>query len=329
MGKPDPRTTLRDETDYAHPTKGSEDDVTTRSEVPPLAEQLGRDQDRAQRPCLLVLSGLDMGNASTIGDPGLVIGRDDDCSLVLRDDGISRRHMEVKLYGADRVIVRDLESTNGSFVRGQRIEVAELRDGEKFLLGRRTLLKFALQDDLDLAYQREMYNSSIRDGLTGIFNRRYFNQKLGSDISFALRHKIPLSLLMFDLDHFKRVNDSYGHRTGDAVLIACANEVAETIRTEDVLARYGGEEFAIIAPATDHAGASSLAQRIRRTVAKLTVSAVDESGAEVRVTISVGATTLEPGAQTDAASMIQATDENLYEAKRAGRNQVVATPIAS
>jgi diguanylate cyclase (GGDEF)-like protein len=327
MGKPDPRTTLRDEIDREILLKGDGEDVTTESEVPPIAEKLGQLQTQERRLCLLVLSGLDMGNATSVGEQGVVIGRDDKCDLTLRDDGISRRHLEVRPYGADRVIVRDLESTNGSFVRGQRVEVAELRNGEKLLLGRRTLLKFSLLDEIDLAYQREMYDSSTRDGLTGVFNRRYFNQKLRADISFARRHRIPLSLLMFDFDHFKRINDTHGHRTGDVVLSSCAEAMARAIRTEDVLARYGGEEFAIIAPATGRKGARALADRIRETVAATAVHAVDGSGAEVGITVSAGVATLKPGSKADVTAMIEAADENLYEAKKTGRDRVVATPV--
>ena len=327
MRKPDPRVTLRDEIDRTLPNKGGSDDVTTESEVPPIAQQLGQLQVQERRLCLLVLGGLDMGNAVAVNEQGLVIGRDDVCDLVLRDDGISRRHMEIKPYGVDRVIARDLESTNGSFVRGQRIEIAELRNGEKLLLGRRTLLKFSLLDEIDLAYQREMYESSTRDGLTGVFNRRYFNQKLRADISFARRHRIPLSLLMFDFDHFKRVNDTHGHRTGDAVLTACATAMAKAIRTEDALARYGGEEFAIIAPATGRKGARALADRIRETVASQAVHAVDGSGAEVGITVSAGVATLEPGTKADVTSMIETADENLYAAKEAGRDRTVASSV--
>jgi len=329
MRKPDARTTLHDDLDQRSLLDGIGDDATATSDAPPAAERLAEALAHAQQPCLLVLSGLDMGNAVTVGERGVVIGRDEQCDLVLRDDGISRHHIEIRPYGTDRVIARDLESTNGSFVRGMRIEVAELRNGEKLLLGRRTLLKFALLDDIDLVYQREMYNSSTRDGLTGAFNRRYFGQKLRADVSFARRHRIPLSLLMLDLDHFKRVNDSHGHRTGDAVLVSCAQAIADAIRTEDVFARYGGEEFAIIAPATDCAGAAALAERIRRTVAGVSLPALDGSGAALAITLSAGVATLDPGVDADEQTLVATADENLYTAKKAGRNRVAATRIGA
>jgi diguanylate cyclase (GGDEF)-like protein len=295
--------------------------------VPPIAEELARIHERTRRPTLIVLSGLDMGNALPVTEAGVQIGRADSCGLILRDDGISRTHVDVKPYGDDGLIARDLGSTNGTFVRGQRVEVAELRNGEKILLGRRTLLKFVLQDEIDLKYQQEMYESSIRDGLTGMFNRRYFNQKMLTDISFARRHKIPLSLIMFDIDHFKRVNDTYGHRTGDQVLTAFAATVAGSIRTEDVLARFGGEEFVIIAQATGSEGALVLAERIRQTVGEQVVQAVDGSDEEVRITVSAGVVTLNPGADQDPAGVISVADANLYAAKHGGRDRVIATEI--
>lgn len=328
MAKLDPRTTLRDDIDRLGASRGASGEAATRHGVPPLAEQLGRVVESRPRPCLLVLGGLDMGQTIEIGEDGVVLGRDETCDLILRDDGISRRHLEVKPHGADRAIARDLASTNGTFVRGQRVEVAELQSGEKLLVGRRTLLRFALQDDLDLQYQREMYSSSIRDGLTGLFNRRYFGQKLRADISFSRRHRVPLSLLMFDIDHFKRVNDTHGHRTGDAVLTAFAATVADSIRTEDVLARYGGEEFAIIAPATGLDGARALAERIRETVALKTVESADGSGAGVGITVSAGVATLRPGQAIEADAMVDAADQNLYAAKKGGRNRIVASEIA-
>ena len=152
-------------------------------------------------------------------------------------------------------------------------------------------------------------------------------QKLIADLSFARRHRMPFTLLIFDVDHFKRVNDTYGHQAGDEVLVAIARVVEEAIRTEDVLGRYGGEEFAVIAQGTPADGAFVLGERIRMRVADEPALAVDAKGGPIRATVSVGVATLLPGAIADAPRMIAAADENLYAAKEAGRNRTVFSEV--
>jgi diguanylate cyclase (GGDEF)-like protein len=224
-------------------------------------------------------------------------------------------------------LVQDLDSTNGTFVHGEKVREALLKDGDKMLLGRRTVLKFVFQDELEQSYQRQMYESSTRDGLTGVYNRKYFAQKLAADLSFARRHLIPFTLLMVDIDFFKHVNDTYGHRTGDDVLIAIAGTIKTTIRTEDTLARYGGEEFAVLAPGTDAKGGHSLAERIRTNIASQAVTAPNGMQEPVQVTASIGVATLQPGVVFEAEHLISIADQNLYEAKRGGRNKTVASLI--
>ena len=160
-------------------------------------------------------------------------------------------------------------------IRGTR----PLNDGDKIQLGRTTILRFTYHDRLDESFQKQMFDSALRDGLTGAYNKRYFLDRLESELKFALRHRTPLSLLMLDLDHFKRVNDTHGHPVGDRVLKAFADTIHRSIRNEDVFARYGGEEFAIISRATPLARASVLGERLRRATSAL---AVDGGGAASR-----------------------------------------------
>ena len=294
-----------------------------------LAEQMrtASDQER-RRASFVVLGGLDVGAIIEIAEGTMVIGRDVECGLVLRDDGISRRHVEVERVATDTLRVRDLGSTNGTFVDGRRITEAVIRDGGKLLLGRRTVLKFALQDELEQDYQRKLYESSTRDGLTEVFNRKYFDDKLVADLSFAARHRIPLALLMLDIDHFKRVNDTHGHRTGDQILICVTRTIEDTIRTEDMLARYGGEEFVVIAQGTAAPGAIALAERIRARLFGEDIPVLSEQGGTMRVTVSIGVVTVPPGVVADAASVVSAADKNLYAAKESGRNRVVAGALS-
>jgi diguanylate cyclase (GGDEF)-like protein len=130
-----------------------------------------------------------------------------------------------------------------------------------------------------------------------------------------------------DIDFFKKVNDTYGHRTGDYVLIAVAEMIKKTIRTEDALARYGGEEFAILAPGTDVKGGHSLGERIRAEVAGHAVPAQNGVEQPVQVTVSIGVATLQPGVPFEADDLISVADKNLYQAKEGGRNQTVTSVI--
>lgn len=292
-----------------------------------IAEQMRRANSSGKKACFIILGGLDVGSIVPIEGKQVLIGRDPKCHLVLKDDGISRHHVEVTCTNSDYIIIRDLGSTNGTFVDGKRIMETTLRDGEKVLLGRRTVLKFVMQDELEQSYQLQMYESSTRDGLTGAFNRKYFVQKIVADLSFARRHHIPFTLLLLDLDYFKKINDTYGHRTGDQVLVTTTEIVAATIRTEDLLARYGGEEFAVIAQGTNAEGGTTLAERIRERIAETEIPLADESGKFIKVTTSIGVTTVLPGVAAQPEAVVSAADKNLYRAKEAGRNRVVASQI--
>jgi len=279
-----------------------------------------------RRACFVILGGLEVGSVYFIDKRTTLIGRDPASDLLIKDDGISRIHAEVRRLDGDRLYIKDLDSTNGVFVGGERIQEAILNEGDKVLLGRRTVLKFALYDELEQHFQQQLYESSTRDGLTGVFNRKYFDQKILSDVSFAKRHKIPFTLLMLDVDYFKKVNDTYGHRTGDQVLISVTDAIQQTIRTEDVLARYGGEEFAVLAQGTGLEGGMALGERIRKQIESTVICALNDAS-EFRVTASIGVATLLPGVQAAPEALVSLADKKLYEAKESGRNRVFATAL--
>jgi len=152
------------------------------------------------------------------------------------------------------------------------------------------------------------------DGLTGLWNRSYFDQRLTAELSLARRSNKPLSCIMCDIDHFKQVNDRYGHPGGDQVLRDVAHLLVEGCRVEDVICRYGGEEFAIIGPNTPSNGAAGLAERLRAGIAQ---SEFHHQGTAIRVTCSFGIADVESGQQ-----IVQCADEALYRAKHCGRNRV-------
>ena len=294
-----------------------------------MVEKMRRLEGEGRRqPCFVILGGLDVGGVADIPKGGMSIGRDPGCDLVLKDDGISRVHARVRLRDPESIVIEDRNSTNGTFVAGERVESAVLREGDKVLLGRRTILKFALQDELEESLQRSLFESMARDGLTGAFNRKHFDRKIASDLSFALRHRLPLTLLMLDVDHFKSVNDTYGHPTGDHVLVTLTRAIQEMIRNEDTLARYGGEEFGVIAQGTPPAGGSALAERIRDRIEREPLTSLDESPTPFTVTVSIGAATLPAGGSGTPEALVSAADRNLYRAKEAGRNRVVSSELA-
>lgn len=293
---------------------------TLQLEVPTLMERLR--QSAGRRAALVVVAGMDMGSTILLDRPVTVLGRDPDCHGVIRDDGISRRHAEVRLREDGGFEIVDLGSTNGVFLAGDRIERRSLREGDKILLGRGTVLQFLMLDPVDEQFRRGMYESTVRDGLTGAFNRKHFDERLSSEISFAKRHGSSVSLLLFDLDRFKRVNDTWGHQAGDLVLKAVAEAVQDRLRGEDLLARWGGEEFAVIARGIGSLGGLALGERLRREVEKLRI--VTPEGDHIPVTISVGVATATGQAGVDVEELVARADRNLYLAKNKGRNRVEA-----
>jgi diguanylate cyclase (GGDEF)-like protein len=277
---------------------------------------------------LLVLSGPQLGEVFSLASGReLVIGRRDDCDVQIRDDGVSRRHaaLEVKGSGA---IVRDLGSANGTWVGGKRTPQARLEDGVRLQVGGQTTLKFVWADELEARYQMRLAEGALQDPLTGLYNRRHFEERLASELAAARRHERPLSLLMCDVDHFKAINDAHGHLAGDEALKLVAFVLRGAVRKEDVLARYGGEEFVIVARETQLDGARALAERIRRAIEK---SRCAWQGQDLGVTVSIGVTVsvgaAERAADLTERELIDAADRALYLAKQAGRNRVVVVRL--
>ena len=166
----------------------------------------------------------------------------------------------------------------------------------------------------------QLRSQAVIDQVTGRYNRRYLEEQLAMRWEEAKRYETALSLVLFDLDHFKNVNDTMGHPFGDAVLRQTADLVQEQVRKEDVLARYGGEEFAIILPHTDRLGAAILAERVREAVAANECTSGDQS---VTVTISAGVVSLPLDQVSTVEEFVEMTDRRMYQAKREGRNQTV------
>ncbi len=279
----------------------------------------------ARHAFLLVLAGPQIGDVFQLA-PGrtLLVGRRDDADVAIRDDGVSRRHATIQV-GADEARLVDLESANGTFVDGVRVRETPLANGARIAIGGATLLKFVWTDEIEARWQIRLAQSAQQDPLTGLYNRRHFEDRLGAELSASLRHGRPLALLLADLDHFKAVNDRHGHLAGDEVLRLTALVLRDAVRKEDVLARYGGEEFVVLARETPLDGGRTLAERLRRSVERTRCAWKGEL--ELAVTISVGvAVSSRMGSYVEGESeraLIAWADRALYLAKER-RNAVIA-----
>jgi diguanylate cyclase (GGDEF)-like protein len=305
----------------AVPSVAGDEDEGEETRIGTLGSQAPSASGRA-RPFLVVLAGSSVGEMFALKQPELVVGRSRGASIRLDDDGVSRKHAKLTLR-PDGVQVEDLESANGTFVNDQKLSGPRLlNDGDKITLGSTTILKFTYTDDVEEQFQRRMFQAALRDGLTRAYNRSYMLERLGKEVAFSVRHGTPLTLLMFDVDHFKKVNDTYGHPAGDAVLVAIAEIAQANIRAEDVFARLGGEEFGVLCRAVDVKNAAILAERLR---ARIEATRVKHEATELAVTVSIGLASLSELTSASAEKLIAAADEALYEAKRSGRNRFVVS----
>jgi two-component system, cell cycle response regulator len=172
----------------------------------------------------------------------------------------------------------------------------------------------------------ELLELTRTDSLTGLFNRRYFEERLALEYSRALRYGGQLSLVMVDIDHFKRINDTWGHPFGDVVLKRVAQVARESLRDVDMLARYGGEELVVLLPETAAPDAMVVCERVRSAIERLELTAPGEAAQAVHVTASLGLATFPQHGLTGSESLVRAADDCLYEAKAGGRNRVVQRP---
>ncbi|HEY5148079.1 MAG TPA: GGDEF domain-containing protein [Polyangiaceae bacterium] len=274
----------------------------------------------SQRATLTILTGLHAGRLIAIADEPVIIGRGKDADLVIDEMGVSRHHARVARTPEGGFCVEDLGSVNGTFVGETRVTTARLERGDLLQLGPRLRMRFAIVDAVDEALHRQLYDSSMRDPLTQIFNRRYLDGRLRAEVARARRAGGDLAVLMIDVDSLKVVNDLFGHLAGDRALGAVAARIHRALRVEDVLVRYGGDEFVVVAVGTDRVDAHQLAERVRRAVEGLQMSA---RGRQVRITASIGVASLaELAANDEPAALLAAADARMYRAKESGKNRV-------
>jgi len=268
----------------------------------------------AGQPCLVIISGAEMGRRIDLTNEEVSIGRSDQCTVCVNSDLVSRRHAVINRILGHYIVV-DLKSTNGTFVNDQRVERAELKDGDLLRTGK-TVLKY-LENNLELEYMQHILSLAAVDSLTGLYNKRHFDEVFGKEVARAEQSQQPLSLIVLDVDHFKKINDNFGHPAGDAVLKHVAAMVKSQIRPSDTLCRVGGEELALVLPQTPLSVATQAAESIRVAVDD---TACDVQGTIIPATLSLGVAQLGPGEVPE--GLYRRADERLYAAKHSGRNRV-------
>jgi two-component system, cell cycle response regulator len=267
-------------------------------------------------PSLVVVSGSLLGTIFRLEDALTSIGRDAVNTIAVNDAGVSRRHAVIERYD-ERVVVRDLGSKNGTYVNDDEVRERELSDGDLVYVGHGTY-KFLSGDSAEHGYYEDLHDVASKDKLTDIPNRRYFDEALEREVGRVGRHGGAVTLMLLDLDHFKAVNDTYGHVFGDAVLRQFAGILKGRLRANDFCARYGGEEFAIILTDTRVEQARQLAESVRG-LCEAHMYAEGETTA--LVTTSIGGAMWSSEMEGPKA-LIEAADAKLYEAKTGGRNRV-------
>ncbi len=265
---------------------------------------------------LVMIYGEYLGRRFSIKDDAIVIGRSPDCDIQLADDCVSRMHCRA-ITSKEGIIISDLDSTNGTYVNGKTVSTRPLQDGDRVKVGR-SIFKYLSGDNIEHAYHEEIYRLKTTDGLTGAFNKRYFEEDLEREIFRFLRYERPLSLLMMDIDYFKKINDEYGHLAGDRVLSQLGTLISTNLRVEDTFCRYGGEEFAVLMPEMDEPGAIEMAERLRKLVAE---GHFDFEGVDLPVTISIGIAEADV-TMSGPDDFVRVVDERLYKAKDLGRNRI-------
>ena len=264
-------------------------------------------------PCLVVIAGPGLGQQYDLADTIVDIGRQEECVISIPSSKVSRRHASIQRV-LGRYTVTDLGSTNGTFLNGQRLEKAQqLKDGDKIKVGE-LVLKY-MESRLELQYHQQILSMATTDALTGAQNKRSFDESFPSLVLKALADGGPLGLILFDVDHFNRINDTYGHSAGDSVL-RDLGQLSQSLAEPHKVYRVGGEEFAILI--AGEAGVSFRVSESLRSAVEAHGFAHDQT--VIPVTVSVGYTDII--SNDNAQQLYQRADKNLYASKHGGRNRI-------
>jgi two-component system cell cycle response regulator len=277
------------------------------------------DEEAKKKPaCLLVVGGDLNGSIFDLQLGENSVGRNPDCNIPLDFQGISRKHFSITLID-NTATLQDLGSANGTFLNNQKIEVPmTLKRADMIKIGS-IAMKYLPQGDTERLTYDKLHEEANTDGLTKCYNKTYFNNALETEVKKSKVTGKPLTLIIFDLDHFKKLNDNYGHDAGDYVLKEKARLIRENgIRQGDVFARYGGEEFCILLPNTNLKQGFEIAERLRLLVAK---HEFIYDGKRLPVTASIGIADYRQGVN-NGTDLFKRADSAVYKSKEGGRNQV-------
>jgi two-component system, cell cycle response regulator len=280
----------------------------------------GEEESRIEKatPYLMMYTERNMGRRLDLTEAKITIGRTPESDIVIDDKRVSKLHCTVQ-YSKGAIVVEDNNSTNGTYLNGQRIERAQVTSSSLLQIGG-TVMKIEFKNKSEVDYEDELLKKATTDALTGIANRHYFMNRAREELAFARRTNILVGMVMMDLDHFKTVNDTYGHQAGDYVLSQFASLVVKKIRGEDMFGRYGGEEFVILMRGEmEPPGAQIFCERIRKTVADFAFTFNDKV---IPVTVSMGLCLRNGGEVKSVDELVQIADKALYKAKTSGRNRI-------
>ena len=295
-----------------------QDEITLSDLRPPE----GLEATRHEIPALIQLTGVDAGRTVPLPLGSVVVGCGTDVGLRLEDDAVSRRHCELLSTVDGQTTVRDLGSTNGTRRNGLPVgpDPLPLAEGDRLHVGSGVVFKYTIQHPLEAELQHSLYRSAVRDALTGLFNRRYILDRLEQELAWSVRHRRPLSVALLDIDHFKRVNDTWGHPTGDRVLQSVSATLLRLVRREDIVGRLGGEEFLVVLREASVESGLVVARRIRGRIAN---QAIDVGPTRLDITVSIGLASTEESSLNAVAALVDTADRRLYAAKNTGRNRVI------
>jgi two-component system, cell cycle response regulator len=294
--------------------------LSTRDPGLTVTQRFSTKLDHRDRALLVRIDATNSGQVHTLAGSVFSLGRHPDNAVCIDDQGLSRYHAKITMH-SDRHWIEDLNSSNGTYLNGRRVTSCELANGDTIQLGPRVSFRFSVASEDEERVLKQLYEASVRDPMTRVFNRQYFASQIASELSFAVRHRTELSVLLLDIDFFKKVNDTYGHLAGDEILRCVARELEAQLRTEDLLARYGGEEFIVLLRGISLIDAARAGERLRAAVQRLRVEFQSQ---HIPVTISVGCASLQSKALAHADELVAIADARLYAAKRAGRNRVMS-----
>ncbi len=271
-------------------------------------------------PAITLLTGENLGKVYKLTNGiELLIGRDPENHIPIDVASFSRKHCILRMEN-NVVTIKDLNSTNHTFVNGKEVDTATLKNGDRVSFGDICVFKFSLLDKLDLEINTMLFKKATEDILTGVHNRTYFQESFKVEFMFHKRVNMPLSLIFYDFDNFKKINDTYGHICGDMVLKQVSGTVQKHIRKIDFLARYGGEEFVVLLKNTSYHDAMKIAKKLQQTIADEVISF---ETAQIKVTASFGVVTYQNNNFKSPEEMLVKVDAMAFRAKKEGKNKVV------